>query len=94
MTGIANRRMFNYTVEKEWARALRTKSSLALIFIDIDHFKQYNDYYGHQQGDHCLNRVAQAISLVARRKTDLAARYGVQGFPTLKVVVGKGEAQD
>ena len=83
LTGIANRRLFDLTIEKEWARAYREKSSMALIFIDIDCFKLYNDHYGHQQGDRCLQRVAEVIDSVARRTTDLTARYGGEEFVLL-----------
>lgn len=83
LTGIANRRLFDLTIEKEWGRAYREKSPLALIFIDIDCFKLYNDYYGHQQGDRCLQQIAEVIDSVARRTTDLTARYGGEEFVLL-----------
>jgi diguanylate cyclase (GGDEF)-like protein len=80
LTGIPNRRMFDLTLEKEWGRALRLEKMIALIFIDVDYFKLYNDYYGHQQGDRCLRQVAQVIRRMGRRTTDLAARYGGEEF--------------
>ncbi|NJN73658.1 MAG: GGDEF domain-containing protein [Limnothrix sp. RL_2_0] len=83
LTGIANRRLFDLTIEKEWGRAYRDKSSLALIFIDIDCFKLYNDCYGHQQGDRCLQQVAEVLNSVARRSSDLTARYGGEEFVLL-----------
>lgn len=83
LTGIPNRRFFDLSLEKEWGRAYREKSSLALIFIDVDCFKLYNDYYGHQEGDRCLQQVAEVINSMARRTTDLAARYGGEEFVLL-----------
>jgi two-component system chemotaxis family response regulator WspR len=80
LTGIANRRSFDNTLEKEWKRALRDQSSLSLILIDIDYFKPYNDTYGHLKGDECLSIVAQTLSKHATRPTDLLARYGGEEF--------------
>ena len=80
LTGIANRRRFNEVLAIEWARANRSGQSLALAMIDIDQFKDYNDLYGHQAGDGCLKRVAQAIQAAAQRAGDLAARYGGEEF--------------
>lgn len=80
LTGLANRRHLNETLDLEWARAKRSGQSLALIMIDIDHFKLYNDHYGHQAGDECLKRVARALELGTRRAGDLVARYGGEEF--------------
>ncbi|QUM77132.1 diguanylate cyclase [Moritella sp. 24] len=80
LTGIANRRMLDETLEKEWLRAIRTKSRLSFILIDIDFFKQYNDNYGHVMGDECLQKVAVALNNVSRRSSDLVARYGGEEF--------------
>ncbi len=80
LTGIANRRMYDVTVERELRRAQRLQCSLALVVIDIDCFKAYNDYYGHKKGDDSLRQVAQVIQAMARRPTDLAARYGGEEF--------------
>ena len=80
LTGLANRRRLNETLANEWARAKRSDQSLALVMIDIDHFKDYNDHYGHQAGDECLKRVAIAIQAAAQRAGDLAARYGGEEF--------------
>jgi diguanylate cyclase (GGDEF)-like protein len=80
LTGLANRRHLNETLDLEWARASRTGQSLALIMIDIDHFKAYNDHYGHQAGDDCLQRVARTLALSSRRAGDLVARYGGEEF--------------
>lgn len=80
LTGVANRRHFDTTLAEEWRRASRAGSSLALLLIDIDHFKRYNDTYGHQDGDHCLQMVAAALARCAARAGDLAARYGGEEF--------------
>lgn len=80
LTGLANRRRMNEFLASEWARSKRSDQSLALTMIDIDQFKLYNDHYGHQAGDECLKRVAQAIQSSARRAGDLAARYGGEEF--------------
>src|SRR5260370_34671480 len=63
-----------------WQQALRDRRSLALLLIDVDHFKAYNDTYGHQAGDQALRRVAQVVQGFARRPLDIAARYGGGGF--------------
>ncbi|MEG4007224.1 diguanylate cyclase [Microcoleus sp. Pol11C1] len=80
LTQIANRRHFNECLKKEWHRHLREQKFLALILIDIDYFKFYNDSYGHQCGDECLFQVAQAIDRFPKRAADLVARYGGEEF--------------
>jgi diguanylate cyclase (GGDEF)-like protein len=80
LTGIANRRRFDDVLRQEWKRAARDGRSLALLFCDIDHFKLFNDTYGHQAGDDCLVRVAQAMEDTLNRPADLAARYGGEEF--------------
>ena len=80
LTGIANRRMFDTVLEREWSNAQRTGSPLSVIVLDIDYFKQYNDHYGHIQGDECLRRVAQTLSLAANRPRDFIARIGGEEF--------------
>ena len=80
LTGIANRRRLDEELEREWKRMLREKRPLGIIMCDIDHFKFYNDTYGHQQGDDCLVRVATAIRDSVNRPGDLAARYGGEEF--------------
>lgn len=80
LTGIANRRMFDKTLAREWNRGIREHQSLALLMIDIDYFKQYNDRYGHQAGDECLKVIAQHIDELTNRSTDLCARYGGEEF--------------
>lgn len=80
LTGVANRRYFDRTLEKEWNQAMKNQDYLSLLLIDIDCFKQYNDTYGHQQGDECLIRVAQAFQSVIRHNYDCVARYGGEEF--------------
>jgi diguanylate cyclase (GGDEF)-like protein len=79
LTGLANRRHFTEALELEWRRAVRPDSPLAIAMLDIDHFKLFNDHYGHPAGDECLRRVAQAIK-DSVRDTDLVARYGGEEF--------------
>lgn len=83
LTKIPNRRRFDDYLAREWKRHLRKQEPLALILIDIDYFKRYNDYYGHQGGDDCLVRVAQMIAQMARCSTDLVARYGGEEFAAI-----------
>ncbi|MAT64874.1 MAG: diguanylate cyclase response regulator [Gammaproteobacteria bacterium] len=80
LTGIANRRQFDKQLEKEWQLALRNCSGLALVMIDIDYFKLYNDTHGHQLGDDCLKAVARELARVVHRPSDLVARYGGEEF--------------
>lgn len=76
LTGLANRRCFDERLEQEWARATRENAPLSLLLVDIDHFKKFNDRYGHPAGDGCLRTVAGILAAHARRPADLAARYG------------------
>lgn len=80
LTGVANRRKFDRYIDSEWRRLAREKSPLSLILCDIDYFKNYNDTYGHQSGDRCLQQVAQAISRAIKRPADLVTRYGGEEF--------------
>ncbi len=80
LTEVANRREFDRTLDIEWRRAVRSGSTIALLLIDIDRFKSYNDEFGHLGGDECLRRVAQTISSVATRAGELVARYGGEEF--------------
>ena len=80
LTGIYNRRVFDETLDTEFQRAFRSRQSLSLILLDIDHFKRFNDSCGHQAGDDCLKRVATALEDACKRPTDLAARYGGEEF--------------
>jgi two-component system, chemotaxis family, response regulator WspR len=83
LTGIANRRRFDETSRAEWQRALRNKKPLSLLMCDVDKFKVYNDKLGHQAGDHCLKKVAAALTACLKRPADLAARYGGEEFALL-----------
>ena len=80
LTGLANRRMLDKTLDLEWRRAQRSGEPLSLMMIDVDHFKAFNDNYGHQAGDEALRQVAQLIKTHVRRPADLAARYGGEEF--------------
>ncbi len=80
LTGIYNRRMLDEHLEKVWQQAGRERVSVALLLVDIDHFKAYNDYYGHQAGDECLKHVAKTLAYCARRPLDFTARYGGEEF--------------
>ncbi|NUR12413.1 MAG: GGDEF domain-containing protein, partial [Bradyrhizobium sp.] len=80
LTGLSNRRAFDQMLMSEWARAQRTQKPLALLFVDVDHFKLFNDRHGHQSGDECLRAVAAAVSRHAVRPLDLASRYGGEEF--------------
>lgn len=80
LTGLANRRRFDTVVTTEWGAARRTQRPLSLLMIDIDHFKQYNDHYGHVRGDDCLKKVADALRIGASRPRDFLARYGGEEF--------------
>lgn len=80
LTGVANRRNFNDTVDAEWRRCARSQLPLSVIMIDVDHFKLYNDHYGHQAGDACLQQVSAAMKRCATRPQDLLARYGGEEF--------------
>jgi len=80
LTGVANRRNLDENLTKEWKRAARESTEIAFIMIDIDHFKPYNDNYGHQEGDVCLKRVSATLNSVPGRPADLFARYGGEEF--------------
>lgn len=80
LTGVANRRQFDETLEQEWQRAHRANMPLSLIFADIDYFKRYNDNYGHQAGDDTLKKVAGALKKTVHRPADLVSRYGGEEF--------------
>ena len=83
LTGLANRRHFDVALLAEWQRAARSGSPLSLLMIDIDHFKEYNDNYGHVTGDECLKRVAVVLERCVRRAGEMAARYGGEEFVLL-----------
>jgi diguanylate cyclase (GGDEF)-like protein len=83
LTGLKNRRKFDATIDAEWRRAMRHKAAISLLMIDADHFKTYNDTFGHQAGDQVLVGIAICISDSARRAGDCAARYGGEEFAVL-----------
>lgn len=80
LTNVSNRRMFDTIMEREWADAQRNKTPLSLILLDIDYFKQFNDHYGHIQGDNCLKQVAELLGKTATRPRDFLARFGGEEF--------------
>lgn len=92
LTGLANRRHLDAVLSVEWNRAARIRSPLSLLMVDIDHFKRYNDHYGHLTGDHCLQRVATALQGCARRAGDFVARFGGEEFVLLLPGVDLDEA--
>jgi len=94
LTGINNRRVFDDVLEKEWYRCLRNKKELSILMIDIDWFKNYNDNYGHLEGDKCLIRIANKLKEIVTRNSDIVARYGGEEFVVLLPETSKkGAAQ-
>jgi len=93
LTNISNRRHFDEMLEIEWSRGLRNKTPLSVIVADIDYFKGFNDHYGHVEGDRCLCSVAQCLSSLLQRPTDMVARYGGEEFVAILPVTDiKGAA--
>jgi len=80
LTGIQNRRMFDQHIQRAWQQAVRDEQEIAILLVDIDCFKKYNDRYGHQAGDECLRAVATSLTQCARRPMDFVARYGGEEF--------------
>ena len=93
LTGIANRRLFDQTLQNEWQRCARGQSRLSLLVIDIDHFKRYNDHYGHLTGDECLRQVARILGLCVKRSGELVARFGGEEFAALLPGTDAAEAK-
>ena len=94
LTGLANRRRFDLYWAQEWQRALRQTTPLAVIMLDVDHFKAYNDHYGHPQGDACLQRVGAVLQATIRRAGELAARYGGEEFVVIMPGATLEQAQE
>jgi diguanylate cyclase (GGDEF)-like protein len=88
LTGVPNRRSFNNSLYREWGRAVRDTVPISLIMIDVDHFKAYNDHYGHPQGDECLRQVAKILHDQVKRPGDMLARYGGEEFVALLTHTG------
>lgn len=94
LTGIANRRAFDRRLREEWRRARRGETPLALLMLDLDNFKHYNDRYGHLAGDRCLERIARLLAGSVRRAGDLTARFGGEEFVVLLPGVDADEAHE
>lgn len=92
LTGVANRRSFDERLRAEWRRCQRSRTPIALIMIDVDHFKLYNDTYGHQAGDYCLQQICTAMKASLRRPGDLLCRYGGEEFACLLPETPLGQA--
>ena len=94
LTGLANRRSFDSYWVQEWQRAVRQGTPLAVIMLDVDHFKAYNDHYGHQQGDACLRILGDILRATIRRAGELAARYGGEEFVVVMPGASAQKAQE
>ena len=92
LTGIANRRFLEESLDTEWRRAKRSSMPLSLVMVDIDKFKDYNDLYGHQKGDECLRALANKMAQYCNRPADLCARYGGEEFVMLLPETSRADA--
>jgi len=93
LTQVANRRHFDRKFKTEWRRAMREKTPISLLLLDVDYFKKYNDSLGHQAGDECLQMISASLRSVTRRPADLAARYGGEEFAVLLPVTQLKDAR-
>jgi diguanylate cyclase (GGDEF)-like protein len=93
LTGLKNRRAFDEHLTRTWQQALRDRRQLALMMIDVDHFKKFNDRYGHQAGDEALQRIAAVVDSFAKRPLDLAARYGGEELAVILFDVSREHAE-
>ncbi|AGF53325.1 PleD gene product [Synechocystis sp. PCC 6803] len=93
LTQVSNRRHFDLHLAQQWERAMDSQEAIALILCDIDHFKQFNDFYGHLSGDDCLRRIAKTLSATLRNPFDLFARYGGEEFGVILPQVTSEAAQ-
>jgi diguanylate cyclase (GGDEF)-like protein len=94
LTGVANRRSFDHMLTEEWNRARRAGTSLAVVMLDVDNFKHFNDHFGHLAGDDCLRALAQALVKAGRRAGELVARYGGEEFVVLLPGMDMADALD
>lgn len=94
LTGIHNRRYFDDHMDRIWLQAIRDQLPVALLLVDIDHFKAYNDFCGHQAGDECLRRVARSLTRSARRPLDVTARYGGEEFAIVLYDAGREHVEE
>ena len=92
LTEIPNRRYLDDNLSREWRRSKRGGSPLSVLLMDIDHFKRYNDHYGHRAGDDCLKKVAQVLVSQCKRGGDFIARYGGEEFAAVLPEINKSEA--
>lgn len=93
LTGLFNRRYFDHNLLKEWKQAVRDKTPLSLLIVDIDYFKKYNDHYGPLEADDCLRKVAQSLYESLLRPTDIVARYGGEEFAAILPNTGREGAE-
>ena len=93
LTNIANRRYFDQVLDQEWRRAKRRSYSIAMLMVDIDYFKAFNDSLGHLEGDHCIQQVATGLEELVRRPGDLVARYGGEEFAIILPALNIDEAE-
>ncbi|MGE4321854.1 MAG: diguanylate cyclase [Sphingobium sp.] len=93
LTALSNRRYLQESLDSEWKHALRTQTPISAMMIDIDHFKLFNDTYGHLAGDETLRKVAEVVKAMCRRTSDIAARYGGEEFIAIMPSTGKAEVE-